>query len=208
MNRLGTLVGCRTCGTVAGLPTADAIDRDAILRCPACRMRIPRPGTASGWRSRRRTAAFSLAALALFPPAVMLPVMRVERLGHAHETGILDGAAMLIRDGQAWLGLVVLFCSVAIPIFKLCGLLFLSTHRIRATPATRVLIWRLVEWSGRWGMLDVLLVASIVALVKIGDLVSIEPGTGAFVFTTMVFLSLLAAMSFDPHEVRMESDHD
>lgn len=208
MSRFGTLVGCRTCGTVAGLPAAGEIGGDAILRCPGCRMRIPRPGSASGWRSRRRTAAFSLAALALFPLAVTLPVMRVERLGHAHETGILDGAAMLIRDGQAWLGLIVLFCSVAIPIFKLCGLLFLSMHRIRATAATRVLVWRLVEWSGRWGMLDVLLVASIVALVKIGDLVSIEPGIGAIVFTVMVFLSLLAAMSFDPHEVRMESGHD
>ena len=193
---------------VAGLPASGEIDDDVILRCPGCRMRIPRPGGTSGERSRRRTAAFSLAALALFPLAVTLPVMRVERLGHAHETGILDGAAMLIRDGEAWLGLVVLFCSVAIPIFKLCGLLFLSTPRIRAAAATRVLIWRLVEWSGRWGMLDVLLVASIVALVKIGDLVSIEPGIGAIVFTAMVFLSLLAAMSFDPHEVRMELSHD
>ena len=90
----------------------------------------------------------------------------------------------------------------------MCGLLFLSTPRIRAAAATRVLIWRLVEWSGRWGMLDVLLVASIVAMVKIGDLVSIEPGIGAIVFTAMVFLSLLAAMSFDPHEVRMEPSHD
>ena len=52
------------------------------------------------------------------------------------------------------------------------------------------------------------LTASIVALVKIGDLVSIEPGIGAIVFTAMVFLSLLAAMSFNPHEVRMESGHD
>lgn len=193
---------------VASVPASAEIDRDAILRCPGCRMRIPRQDAASGRRSRRRTAACSLAALVLFPLAVTLPVMRVERLGHAHETGILDGAAMLIRDGQAWLGLVVLFCSVAIPIFKLCGLLFLSMHRIRATAATRVLVWRLVEWSGRWGMLDVLLVASIVALVKIGDLVSIEPGIGAVIFTAMVFLSLLAAMSFDPHKVRMESGHD
>ncbi|MHC4246867.1 MAG: paraquat-inducible protein A [Planctomycetota bacterium] len=208
MSRFASLVGCRTCGMVAGLPEIEEIGRDAILRCPGCRMRIPRPGAVSGWRSRRRTAAFALAALTLFPLAVTLPVMRVERLGHAHETGILDGSAMLIRDGQAWLGLIVLFCSVAIPIFKLCGLLFLSTRRIRATASTRVLVWRLVEWSGRWGMLDVLLVASIVALVKIGDLVSIEPGIGAVVFTAMVFLSLLAAMSFDPHEVRMESVHD
>jgi len=204
----GALVGCRICGMVASLPPGDAIEQDEVLRCPGCRVVIRPAGSASGRRSRSRTAALSLAALLLFPPAVMLPVMRVERLGHAHETGILDGAAMLIRDGQAWLGLVVLFCSVVIPIAKLCGLLFLSTGRIRSTSPTRVLVWRVVEWSGRWGMLDVLLVASIVALVKIGDLVSIEAGPGAVVFTTMVFLSLLAALCFDPHEVRMESSHD
>jgi paraquat-inducible protein A len=53
-------------------------------------------------------------------------------------------------------------------------------------------------------MLDVLLVAAVVAMVKIGDLVSIEPGAGAFIFAGMVALSLLASMSFDPRLVRVE----
>jgi paraquat-inducible protein A len=154
--------------------------------------------------ARQRTAALSLAALALFPPAVLLPVMRVEQLGHSHETGILRGASDLITDGHGWLGLVVLLCSVVVPILKLSGLLLLSTTKIRTRASTRAAVWQMVERTGRWGMLDVLLVAAIVAMIKIGDLVSIEPGTGALVFASMVTLSLLASMSFDPRLVRME----
>ncbi|MCP4497970.1 MAG: hypothetical protein GY825_14485, partial [Phycisphaeraceae bacterium] len=81
MSRFASLVGCRTCGMVAGLPASGEIDDDVVLRCPGCRMSIPRPGGTSGERSRRRAAAFSLAALALLPLSVALPVMRVERLG-------------------------------------------------------------------------------------------------------------------------------
>jgi paraquat-inducible protein A len=154
--------------------------------------------------ARHRTAALALAALALFPPAVLLPVMRIEQLGHSHETGILRGASDLITEGHGWLGLIVLVCSVVVPILKLSGLLLLSTTRIRARAATRALVWQVVERAGRWGMLDVLLVAALVAMIKIGDLVSIEPGTGALVFAGMVMLSLLASMSFDPRLVRME----
>jgi paraquat-inducible protein A len=62
----------------------------------------------------------------------------------------------------------------------------------------------MVERTGRWGMLDVLLVAAVVAMIKVGDLVSIEPGAGAFIFASVVVLSLLASMSFDSRLVRLE----
>ena len=204
MNARSDLIGCRTCGGVAGFARTRSIDERHDLRCPHCHSRVITELQGSSSNARDRTAALALAALALFPPAVLLPVMRVEQLGHAHETGILRGAADLITDGHGWLGLIVLLCSVVIPILKLSGLLVLATTRIRTTPATRAVVWRMVERAGRWGMLDVLLVAAVVAMVKIGDLVSIEPGAGAFIFAGMVALSLLASMSFDPRLVRVE----
>jgi paraquat-inducible protein A len=48
-------------------------------------------------------------------------------------------------------------------------------------------------------MLDVMLVAVLVAFVKLGDLVDIHPGPGVVAFTTCVVLSLLASACFDPH---------
>ncbi len=47
-------------------------------------------------------------------------------------------------------------------------------------------------------MLDVLLVALLAAIVKIGDLVEIRPGHGALIFTICVLFSLASSAFFDP----------
>lgn len=155
--------------------------------------------------SRRRTAAFALAALALYPPAVLLPIMRIDRLGSSHETGVIDGVATLAADGHGWLALLVVTCSVIVPILKLLGLLVISTTHVPVSAAGRRRTRHWVERLGRWGMLDVLLVAVLVSVVKLGDLVRIEPGEGAAIFAAMVACSLLASAVFDPRAVRLET---
>jgi len=55
-----------------------------------------------------------------------------------------------------------------------------------------------IEIAGRWGTLDVLLLAILIAVVKLGDIVQIVPGSGAIFFATGVFLSLAASASFSP----------
>jgi paraquat-inducible protein A len=50
-------------------------------------------------------------------------------------------------------------------------------------------------------MLDVLLVAILVAALKLGDAMEVTPGPGALAFALCVILSLLAAASFDPRRV-------
>lgn len=47
-------------------------------------------------------------------------------------------------------------------------------------------------------MLDVMLVAVLVAAVKLGDLMSVSPGAGVFLYAAMVVLSLIASAAFDP----------
>ena len=59
-------------------------------------------------------------------------------------------------------------------------------------------IFRLVDWVGRWSMVDVLVVAIMAALVRFDLLMSVYPGIGALVFAAVVILTMLAALSFDP----------
>ena len=47
-------------------------------------------------------------------------------------------------------------------------------------------------------MIDVLLVAMLVAAVKLGNWMDVQPGPGTLAFATVVILSLLASASFDP----------
>jgi paraquat-inducible protein A len=153
--------------------------------------------------SRQRTLALAIAALLLYPAAITLPVLRIEQFGRTHETGVLGGAIDLLGDGHAVLGLIVLFCSVLIPVANLLGLVVLSLSTIQLSAAHRGRTWRLIELSGRWGMLDVLLVAALVALVRLGELVDVQAGPGAALFALVVILSLLAAMAFDPRAIRV-----
>ena len=173
-------------------PTAEEV-AEALLRLQQPPARPPRRG-----RRWLYAAALALAALLLYPAAVTLPVRRVRQLGHAHETGVLGGIADLIADGSLVLGLLVLVCSVLIPLVKLLGLLLLSTRRIQVSARYRGRLWGLIEWTGRWGMLDVLLVAAVVAMMKIGEVVDIQPGPGVVLFAAVVILSLASAMVFDP----------
>ena len=48
-------------------------------------------------------------------------------------------------------------------------------------------------------MLDVLLVALLVAILKLGDMIDVQAGPAAFAFTMCVVLSLIATALFDPH---------
>ena len=195
--------GCTVCGGGFRVDPDWHRDRSLKVRCPHCGH--PAAGPVDLVRTRHRTAAFALSALLLYVPAISLPVMRIDRLGHARETGIVDGVAALVSDDHFWLASLVFICSVVIPLSKLLGLFVLSTTRIGFGSTGRRRAWRLLEVIGRWGMLDVLLVAALVALVKLGDLVRIEPGIGAAFFSLMVIFSLLASASFDPRAIRVET---
>jgi len=189
---LGT---CHCCGLILRV---GPVGRGLVARCPRCRTLVRR---ARSPRSRARTAAFALGALALYPAAMSLPVIEVSRLGHIHDATIWSGVVALLAEGQVLVGVVVLVASVIAPIAKLLAMLWLCLPLRGWGRFHRAVAYRAVEWIGRWGMLDVLLVALLVAVVKLGDLVRVQPGPGLAAFTGVVVLSLLASATFDPHTI-------
>ncbi len=165
---------CGRCGTTFR-------ERSVVLRC------------------NERTGAIALAALILYPLAITMPMIRVEQFGHYTESSILDGTITLLASGHLFVGIVVLLCSIVLPLGKLAALLVLSTGGLNLRSRHRALTYHIVEFTGRWGMLDVLLVAILVATLKLGDLVEVQAGSAALTFTCCVVLSLIATASFDPH---------
>lgn len=188
-----SLATCRGCGLVQGLPPIPLGMQVACARCGSS-LRNPR----SSLRSRQRTAALALAALILYPLGVGLPMLNVRQLGHHHESSILQGITTLLADGQIVVGTIVLLCSVIFPLGKLIALLFLTMGGIRMAHSHKAAAYRLIEWTGRWGMMDVLLVAVLVAALKLGNMMEVAPGPAALAFCACVVLSLLAGACFDP----------
>lgn len=197
------LRACNCCGLIQLVPAS----RDRLIAvCARCGTSFPDSGEAR--RRRARTAACALAALILFPLAVGLPVLRLERFGHVYQTGILGGCLDLWTDGHLVLAGVVFLCSLVFPSLKLAGLLVVSGRFLPVSRGFRAASFRFIDLIGRWGMLDVLLVAILVAAVKLGNLLEVHPGEGAIVFTLCVALSLMASAFFDPHSIWSEPEHD
>jgi paraquat-inducible protein A len=183
-----SLIACDHCALVQQRPDLPA-GHHAV--CARCGTRLD-----AWWHDPHLAAALSLCALILFVPAILLPMMRVETLGHVHEASIVGGVSHMLAHGQVFIGLVILVFSLVVPPLKLLALLLVSTRLLRA--AGRAQLYRWVELLGRWGMLDVLVVAVLVTFVKLGDTVQVQPGPGLFLFAACVLVSLLASVCLHP----------
>ena len=142
-----------------------------------------------------------MSALILYVPAVFLPMLKLEQLGHVREDSLLTGVVTMFTEGYWFVGTVVLLFSIVLPPVKLLALSVLSVQSGQTARPHHAMVYRAVEALGRWSMLDVMLVALMVAFVKLGDLISISPGNGVIAFGVMVFLSLLAGLAFNPHQM-------
>lgn len=188
------LVACRVCGMLSRWAEPGP---KRVLRCGRCGSTLHRrkPGSLS------RTAALVLAGVLLYIPANALPVMKVIYAGRGEPDTILSGVEVLFKTGQPAVAILVLFASITVPLIKLVGLALMTlavARRSRWRRRDRTVFYRLVEFIGRWSMLDIFMISILVALVKLQALSTIEAGQGAVWFASVVVITMFAAASFDP----------
>lgn len=193
------LQACHCCGLIQQVPALQARQR---ARCARCHTPFD-----SKSADNRAAIAFAWAALIFYLPALGLPLMQLERLGHHHSDSLISGLISLLAQGYWFIGGIVLLFSVVLPLFKLLVLLLLSAPPAQLSIRHRALLYRAIELFGRWGMLDVMLVAILIAFVKLGNLVNIHAGTGLIAFASMVLLNLVASLLFNPHHLWQSRTH-
>ena len=185
-------VSCESCGLLS-LPASAT----HAGHCPRCGERLEfRRANAV-----QRTWAFLIAAAVLYIPANALPVLTTNTLVSSDSDTILSGVVFLYTSGSWPLALIVLVASVMIPLGKIAALAFVlvTVQRGAATNnRQRTKMYRIVEFIGRWSMLDVFVDTFVVALVQLAPLMSVEPGPGVVYFMGVVVLTMFAAQSFDP----------
>jgi paraquat-inducible protein A len=182
------IIGCDTCGLVCDAAEAN---------CPRCgyRLRHRKPNSIA------RTWALGVAAAMLYLPANVYPVLTVVQLGSGQPSTILGGARELLDGGQWPLALLVFVASIAVPMLKLVGLTLLLISiraRVRGHLRDRTVLFRFIDFIGRWSMIDIFMASILVALVQFGALVTINANVGAVAFASVVVLTMFAARTFDP----------
>lgn len=177
---------CHSCGLVA--PVIEE-------RCPRCRgalhLRLR--------DSLQRTWALTIAAMVLYFPANLLPILSVESFAGDQRSTIMGGVIQFWEEADYPVAIIIFVASVLIPVVKIISIIalcFAARSGRKARGMTR--LYRMTEFVGRWSMVDVFVVAILVAVVQLGSTISIHPGAGAISFAAVVVLTMFAAMSFDP----------
>ncbi|MDX3773816.1 PqiA/YebS family transporter subunit [Chromatiaceae bacterium AAb-1] len=150
--------------------------------------------------SVQTTLALLVTAAVLYIPANLLPIMRTVSFGDALDSTIISGLILMWQEGAYPVALIILIASVIVPVVKIMvmfWLCYLTRLPLQRRHAYSTKIYHLVDWVGRWSMVDVLVVAIMAALVRFDLLMSVYPGIGALVFAAVVIITMLAAISFD-----------
>jgi len=181
------LVGCRTCAKVwpKGTP-----------KCGRCGARL----TSRDTHSLQRVWAWWLAGAMAYIPANIYPMLQTRTLLQTTEETIIAGALELASHGAIGIAIIILVASVLIPLAKFFAIAYLALavrRGSRLPPKRRFVIYEVVEFIGRWSMIDVFVVAILSALVQLNVAAAINPGIAALSFALSVVFTMLAAQSFD-----------
>jgi paraquat-inducible protein A len=151
--------------------------------------------------SIQRTLALLITASILYIPANILPIMITDQLGSAEPSTILGGVVLLIKLDSVPIAAIIFIASVMVPLCKFFAFYYLCwsvENTAMTSPRQNTTVYRMAEFVGKWSMVDVFVVAILVALVNLGGLVAIKPGAAALAFACVVIITMVAAESFDP----------
>ncbi|MGR3483739.1 MAG: paraquat-inducible protein A [Paracoccaceae bacterium] len=185
------LVGCTSCGRVHALGTAEC------RRCGAALV-SRRTGDLS------RVWAWWVAGVIAYVPANVYPILYTRQLFQEEGATIVGGVVDLMHYGAYAVAFIIFFASVCIPVAKFVAVAWLALAVRRGARGDRhrlLHLYEVVEFVGRWSMIDVFVVAILAALVQFGALTSIAPGFAALAFALSVIFTMLAAQAFDPRRI-------
>jgi paraquat-inducible protein A len=169
------LVACRRCARVWPQGTS---------RCARCGSRL----VSRDARSLSRVWAWWAAGVLAYVPSMLWPMLETRTW----------------EQGAPGVALIVLVASVLIPLLKFFAIAFLAVSAragSRVGPATRMRLYEVVEYIGRWSMIDVFVVAILSSLVQLNVVAQINPGPASLAFALSVIFTMLSAQAFDPRMI-------
>jgi paraquat-inducible protein A len=200
--RRSGLYACPACALLSTRPEAEVLDHHPhepapIVECPRCgeHLHIRKP------HSIAKTWAYLFSAFILYIPANVFPITDTRTLFEDQTDTIFSGVLYLWQAGSWPLAMLVFFASIVVPLAKLIvlsGLVLSVQQGTLRKPAQRTRLYRIVEFIGRWSMLDIYAVAILTALVQLKSLAEVTAGPGVLAVGAVCVLTILASHSFDP----------
>lgn len=189
------IVSARALGVVACTRCTRVWPADTS-KCGRCGKKI----VARDVKSLQRVWAYWLVGLMCYVPANLYPMLQTRTLVFTQENTIVDGAIELMHHGAFGVAFIILFASVVIPIGKFMAIAYLALSVNRASNVKqhqRQIVYEIVEYIGRWSMIDIFVVAIMSSLVQLNTVAAINPGRASLFFALSVIFTMLSAQAFD-----------
>ena len=185
------MIACEFCDLLHAPPRLQAGEKAYCTRCSGLLAKASRSPVEA-------TLALALAALMLLVLANIFPFLHFSLEGQVQENRIITGVLGLWDAGQGGLALLILFTTVLAPALRTLGLLYvlLPLYLNRVPPGVAGAL-RFQEGLVSWAMLDVYMLALVVALVKLAQMAEVELELGAFCFVALFIMLTLMGVAYD-----------
>lgn len=168
---------------------------DAVFKCDRCGEKHHRLKP----KSATLSMVFALTALIFYIPANIFPFMTIDMYSNTNSATIWGGIMSLADSGSWPIALIVFLASMLIPFVKLVILFYLGlTAGNKKNSRFKTKLYHMVEAIGRWSMLDIYLMAVLVAVMKLGRWTNVVPEVGSILFALVVIFTMLSSAYFDP----------
>jgi len=164
--------------------------------CPVCL----NPISVRTKHSLQKTWAFLITSIVFIFPANLYPITYLLKNNIRYPDTIFSGILSLMDSGMLAIAIIVFIASIVVPIFKIMALMFILLaiqYQWRFSQKKQLWIFNIVDWIGKWSILDLFVISIMVAVFDKGHLLSVYPGIAASSFTIVVLTTLFAANSFD-----------
>lgn len=169
---------------------------NSILICQRCGTKIE----LRNYEGVSRCKAYLIAAIALYIPANILPIMTVLKFNNGVPRTIIGGVMNLITLKMYPIAMIVFAASIIVPIFKIISLWYIIDNINTLNEKKKLMLtrlYRVVHIVGKWSMLDIFVIALLVILVKVEYISEIKAEPAVLYFTAVVILTILASNEVD-----------
>lgn len=191
IRELARHIACPECDLLIRRPS---ISGSQVAHCPRCGSRL----MSCRHNSVERSLALSLAGLILLVPANLFPVLTMQVLGLHQQQTIFSSAMALYQGDLGLIALAILLFAIIVPCTKLLLLGYVSAalHWRQRWPKLALAL-RYYQHLDEWGMLEVYLIAVLVAVVKLVDIATVHPGLGLYSLMALILITTLSSTMLD-----------
>lgn len=188
-------LACSDCDLLQSIPPLAHGQTARCIRCNATLFTNQK-------NSIDRSLAFAITGLILFITSNLFPLLSLKALGVTQDGTILSTSIALLQTDQVLLSIIMLFTTIVFPATTLFGTIYVlyqvKTNRINEHTAG---IFRYLRSTDAWGMLEIFMLAVLVAMVKLGDIADVIFGVSFYAFCLLILTFTLLSYSLNPHDV-------